>query len=208
MKNGKWVRVTGLTFAVSMLYFCSANPVGPEMKSDMFLEKGIPRDQIAWVGWNQEIISMPEEAQTGELARRNQGFESKKIYRNRGGEVGGRKTFMNRVEVPEFAFEEAKLTVSVRVLYFNAQGQNAAGVEFLPSRHYNADMQITLSWGFLDIDGDAWEDLNLQPYYSEDNGVTWFPVETYVVDPEEMTITFGIDHFTQYGWGLADDDDC
>ena len=67
-------------------------------------------------------------------------------------------------------------------------------------------MNITLSWDFLDVEDDDWETLNLQPYYSEDQGVTWSPVEAYSVDGDNRTINFSIDHFTQYGWALDEDD--
>lgn len=206
MKHGNWLRITALTFAVSVLHFCSVNPLAPEIDGGLSLENGIPLDQINWVGWNPEVTSELESELDNALGRRSWGYASEKIQNQDGGRVGGYRTFGNIVDVPEFAFEESKLTISVRVLHMNRSGQTAAGVEFLPSRHYDADMQITLSYGFLDIDDDEWEDLNLQPYFSEDGGDNWFPVDDYQVNPDDETITFGIDHFTQYGWALDEDD--
>lgn len=206
MKHRKWLRVIVLCSAVSVLYFCSANPLDPDSEGDLSLERGIPRDQITWASWNPEVKSALSEAQDNSLARRHRGFESKNIHNSRGGQVGGESTFGNLVDVPQFAFEQNRLWISVRVLNFNGSGQTAAGVEFLPSRHYDANMRITLSWGFLDVDDDEWENLNLQPYFSEDLGETWFPVEEYLIDSDEETINFEIDHFTQYGWGLDEDD--
>ena len=209
MKQSKWVQISVLLLSVSVLYFCSANPLDPDMESSTSLQKGIPTDQISWAEWNPEVTAALAEAQSGDLAKRagRKGYASKKIRSDVGGQVGGSKTFMNMVEVPEDAFEENRLRISVRVLNFDASGQTAAGVEFLPSRNYDADMQITLSWGFLNIEGDAWEQLNLQPYFSENGGATWFPVDEYVVDPDAKTIKFRINHFTQYAWALGEDED-
>mgnify|MGYP003987801289 CR=1 FL=1 len=206
MKHRNWMRAVVLTLSVSVLYFCSANPLDPDTESDVSLTKGIPADQINWAGWNPEVTTALEEVQDNDLARRSRGYESKRIHNHSGGHVGGRKTFGNRVDVPENAFEQHILNMSVRVLHLDRSGQTAAGVEFLPSRHYDADMQITLSWAFLDVEGDEWENLNLQPYYSEDLGSTWFPVEGFTVDPDAKTIYFNIDHVTRYGWGLDEDD--
>ncbi len=203
MKHGNWLRNTVLAFTVLILQFCSVNPLAPEMNGG---ENGIPQDQITWVNWNPETIAELEGALDGALPRRARGYESKKIHSQRGGTVGGRSTFGNFVEVPEDAFDERKLDISVRVLHVNAGGQTAAGVEFLPSRNYDADVRITLSWEFLDVEGDDWESLNLQPYYSEDQGVTWFPVEDFSINADDRTISFSIDHFTQYGWALDEDD--
>jgi hypothetical protein len=205
MKHGNWLRIIVLSFAVSALYNCSANPLDPDTGSDLSGGKGIPREQINWVGWNAEVTSALAEAQDGSLARRSWGYDSKKIFRQDGGTVGGRKTFGNIVDVPPFAFDESRLNISVHVLSFDWSGQTAAGVEFLPSRDYGADMHITLSWGFLDVNGDEWESLGLQPYYSEDGGLHWSAIEDYVIDPDTRTISFEIGHFTQYGWGLDED---
>ena len=206
MKQGNWLRITVLILAVSVLHFCSVNPLAPEVDGGMSLENGIPLDQITWAKWNPEVIAELEAELDGALPRRARGFESKKIRNHEGGTVGGRKTFGNVVEVPEYAFDENKLDISVRVLNMDRGGQSGAGVEFLPSRNYDADMNITLSWDFLDVEDDDWETLNLQPYYSEDLGSTWFPVEGFTVDPDAKTIYFNIDHFTRYGWGLDEDD--
>jgi len=207
MKHRNWLRITVLIFAVLVLNFCSVNPLTPDIDGDMSLENGTPLDQITWVNWNPEATAVLEAEQDNALGRRARGYASKNIHNHIGGNVGGHRTFGNRVDVPEYAFEESNLDISVRVLNYNRSGQTAAGVEFLPSRHYDADMYITLSWEFLDVDGDDWESLNLQPYFSEDLGQTWFPVEAYIVDPEEKTINFAIDHFTQYGWALGEDED-
>jgi len=208
MKTSKWVRISVLMVSVSVLYFCSANPLEPDMEGTGSLQKGIPADQINWVEWNPEVTAALAEAEDGALGKRHRrkGFAAKNVHDHDGGTVGGRKTFGNLVDIPVDAFEEHILRISVRVLQFDRSGQTAAGVEFLPSRNYDADLSITLSWAFLDVEEDAWEDLNLQPYFSEDGGDTWFPVDNYDVDPDERTIIFAIDHFTQYGWGLDEDD--
>ena len=98
MKQGNWLRITVLILAVSVLHFCSV----------MSLENGIPLDQITWAKWNPEVIAELEAELDGALPRRARGFESKKIRNHEGGTVGGRKTFGNVVEVPEYAFDECK----------------------------------------------------------------------------------------------------
>jgi hypothetical protein len=208
MKHRNWSQIAGLTLMVSVLNFCSVNPLTPDIDGNMSEVNGTPFDQITWVNWNPKVTSVLAAQQDNALGRRGKvrGYESKKIHNHSGGVVGGENTFGNQVVVPEYAFDEHKLDISVRVLNFDGAGQTAAGVEFLPSREYNANLFITLSWEFLDLNDGDWETLNLQPYYSEDQGVTWFPVEGYIVDSEAMTINFAIDHFTQYGWALDEDD--
>lgn len=207
MKHSKWLRIIAVSLSALLLHFCSANPLEPDTASVVSMEKGTPTDQINWVSWNPEVQADLEAANDGNLAKRNpRGYASKKLLKHVGGTVGGAKTYDNTVDVPAYAFEENKLTISVNVLNVDYSGQTAAGVEFLPSRDYDADVFITLSWGFLDVNETELEDLDLTPYYSEDGGSTWFAVDEYVVDPEERTITFEIDHFTQYGWGLDEDD--
>jgi len=207
MKHSKWLRISALSLAAMLLHFCSANPLEPDTTSVISMEKGIPTDQINWVSWNPEVQAEIETANAGNLAKRKtRGFASKRLLKHVGGTVGGARTFNNSVDVPEFAFEENGLTVSVNVLNVDYSGQTAAGVEFLPSREYDADVFITLSWSFLDVDETELENLDLSPYFSEDGGSTWFAVDEYDVDQDERTITFEIDHFTQYGWGLDEDD--
>ena len=99
------------------------------------------------------------------------------------------------------------MEISVEVLHHNRWSQTAAGVEFLPSRQYDADLTITLYYGFLKTKKKNAGSFDLQPYFSEDQGETWFPVENYTIHPFTKTITFDIDHFTQYGWGLGEDED-
>ena len=207
MKHRNWLRIAVLASMATVLNFCSVNPLTPDIDGDMSLVNGTPLDQITWAKWNPEALAVLESEADNALARRSRGYASKNIYNDEGGTVGGSKTFGNKVVVPEDAFEENKLKISVRVLNHNRSEQTAAGVEFLPSRHYDADMFITLSWEFLDVEDDDWENLNLQPFFSEDEGATWFAVEDYTVDPEGKTINFAIDHFTQYGWGLGEDED-
>jgi len=208
MKLRNWLRNTVLILSVSVLYFCSANPLEPNSEGGITLTKGIPVDELTWVGWNPQVTAELAQAESGALGKRqkNKGFEAKNIHNHTGGTVGGNKTYGNTVDIPENAFDEQTLRISVRVLSFDATGQTGAGVEFLPSRNYDANLLITLNWDFLEVQGEGWEDMNLQPMYSEDGGATWSPVESYTVNPEARTITFEIDHFTQYGWALDEDD--
>lgn len=206
MLHTTWVRAGLLILIVGAFFNCSENPVAPDDLQSSNLSRGIPKEDITWVTWNAEVTAAIEAMDDPALARRWwRGFDSGWIQRDEGGTVGGWRTFRNRVDFPANAFIEDELEISVRVLHYNWWGQTAAGVEFLPSRNYEADLHITLNWGFLDVDPGEWEDLDLQPYYSEDGGETWYPVEEYEVNPSRRTITFDIDHFTQYGWGL---DDC
>lgn len=208
MKLRNWLRNTVLILSVSVLYFCSANPLEPNSESDVTLTKGIPADELTWVSWNPQVTAELAQAESGALGKKHnqKGFQAKNIHNHDGGTVGGTKTYGNTVDIPEYAFDEHILRISVRVLSFDTSGQTAAGVEFLPSRNYDADLFITLNWDFLEVQNDEWDNLNLQPMYSEDGGDTWSPVESYTVDTEARTITFEIDHFTQYGWALDEDD--
>ena len=117
-----------------------------------------------------------------------------------GGIVGGNMTLNNTVEIPPYAIEE-KTYVSVEVLCIDDKLQTGAGVEFLPGMEFEKVVSITLSWAFLDLeDGEEFE-FNI--YFSDDGGTFWHSVDSgLMIDYDAKTVTFNIDHFTRFGWGI------
>jgi len=114
-----------------------------------------------------------------------------------GGVVGGANTLNNKVEFPANAVEEDTY-VTVKVKY-NKHG--IFYVEFLPTGSFNEFVDVTLSWDYLDIDASSVENLTI--YFSQDGGKYWFPIGTEpMVNYETKTVTFKINHFTRYSWGI------
>ncbi len=88
----------------------------------------------------------------------------------------------------------------------------SAEVDFLPDMEFLDDVAITLSWADVLLP----EDIIIEDGYGvfevffTQDGDTWFPVEEPVIDESEQTISFSINHFTRYAWGLRpapDDND-
>ncbi|NOZ08789.1 MAG: hypothetical protein GXO91_07950 [FCB group bacterium] len=184
--------------------------------------QGIPTDQINWIGWNAEAME-----QFNTLARK--GHQTKHIRAERGGHVGGHKTFDNKVDIPANALlEDTDITVDVVCVEDNQQC--GAGVDFLPSMNFESDVQITLSYKYLnqnhdedhhddDEDGDEDDDnddeddgdgsnFNFSLFFSQDGGNLWYPLEgNYEIDYDKQTISFWVDHFTRFAWGLDGNND-
>ena len=90
-------------------------------------------------------------------------------------------------------------------------GLNApsAAVDFLPNMQFEDNVEITLSWDNVELpeEGGNLEYGDFEVFYSEDGGEFWFPIEELTIDENDETITFEIDHFTRYAWGLRDSQD-
>ena len=119
----------------------------------------------------------------------------KTITVSAGGTVGGNKTFGNTVEIPAGALDE-NTTISVQVTCMDNKNPCSAEVEFLPSTTFNVDDKVTMNYDALGFDGDPYL---IEIYWLQDDG-TGGDITNYVVDENEKTIVFYIDHFTRYGW--------
>ena len=119
----------------------------------------------------------------------------KTITVSAGGTVGGNKTFGNTGEIPAGALDE-NTTISVQVTCMDNRNPCAAEVEFLPSTTFNVEVKVTMNYDALGFDGDPYL---IEIYWLQDDG-TGGEINNYVVDENEKTIVFYIDHFTRYGW--------
>ncbi len=156
---------------------------------------GIPADQITWVSWKPEVKTAME---ANALAKK--GRTGKNIKPRRGGTVGGKNTFGNTVKIFPGGVD-SKTYIEVAVVCIEGNDQCASGVDFLPSMTFLNDVKITLSWEFIDVDDLTVDDFEV--YYSEDKGKTWIGVPNPEIDYLKKTISFWIDHFTRYAWGLS-----
>ena len=167
---------------------CSESSVsGPEETAQA---AGIYVDDIQWVSAKPEFI-------TKMTALKKKVKEEKLITVVNGGAVGGEYTFNNSVMFPPNALtEDTKVSVEVK---YNDKG--IVYVEFLPSGSFNEFVEMTLSWEYLDIDEPSIADLNI--YFSQDDGSYWFLLDSgATIDYDAKTVTFKIDHFTRFGWGI------
>jgi len=178
-----------LVFAVAVfINSCSENSVSNP--DDPSLSVGVHVDDIQWVSAKPEFTSKM-------TALKKFVVDGQLITAADGGVVGGANTLNNMVEFPANAVsEDTYITVEVK---YNKNG--IFYVEFLPSGTFNEFVDVTLSWDYLDIDASSVEDLTI--YFSQDGGKYWFPIDTeLVVNYENKTVTFKIDHFTRFGWGI------
>ena len=158
---------------------------------------GISADQISWVSWNQEVIDALQEQETS-LAK--PGTHGRMVTAVAGGTVGGNMTFGNLVDVPSGAVP-SNTFIEVEVVCSDGKDQCGSGIDFLPNMQFLSDVDIILSWEFLDLDNISIDDFHA--YYSEDGGNTWFEVENITIDHVNQTIILSEDHFTRYAWGLS-----
>ncbi|MCH7618684.1 MAG: hypothetical protein IH880_02795 [Candidatus Marinimicrobia bacterium] len=119
----------------------------------------------------------------------------KTITVSAGGTVGGNKTFGNTVEIPAGALDD-NTTISVQVTCMDNKNPCSAEVEFLPSTTFNVDVKVTMNYDALGFDGDPYL---IEIYWLQDDG-TGGEINNHVVNENEKTIVFYIDHFTRYGW--------
>ncbi|MCK4689894.1 MAG: hypothetical protein KAT41_06335 [Candidatus Marinimicrobia bacterium] len=181
-----------LTIVIVVLTSCSTDPLTApkDQSAGLSINQGIPADQINWISWKPEV-----KEQIDALAK--SGLAGKMITHS-GGTVGGNITFGNTVEIPAGAVQ-SNTYITVEVLHVDGN-EYGAEVEFLPSMVFSSDVLVTLSWAYLDVENIS--DLNV--YYSEDGGETWFLVEDadIDIDYENKTLSVWVNHFTRYGWGL------
>ena len=152
---------------------------------------GIPTDQLNLV---------PMKAEIAEQLRRltKNGYEEKLVTVNKGGTVGGKHTFQNKVKVPSNALSE-DTWISVNVECVDAGDQCGATVEFLPSMQFLLDVVVTLSYDILDFDGDP---ATLKVMWYDDTTGLWVEVEDVRINKKQKTVTVKVDHFTRYAWLL------
>ena len=183
------VLILSISFLI-LIFFSTCSENSPLNPLNQSINKGIPAEEINWVSW-QPIVK----EQINALAKK--GFAGKMITQS-GGIVGGNITFNNKVEIPAGAVP-SNTYITVEVLHVDGNEQCGAEVEFLPSMQFLPDVKITLSWEYLDFDGDP-EDLNVH-WFNESTGL-WVEVYDPVIDLDNKTISVYVDHFTRFGWGL------
>ncbi len=199
----------GLFLAIGLLS-CDRTPITGSPEENITYKQGTPSDQITWVSWKQDVVD-----QIKDRRLLKKGTKSKRIKAHKGGKVGGGDTFDNKVEIPAGALAEDTY-ITVDVIFVDGKKQTGAGVDFLPSMQFLKDVKVTLSWKFLDYDGDDDEDddkdddkdddsnddLDFIVYFSQDSGSTWFEVENPDIDYDKRTVSIYVDHFTRFAWGL------
>jgi len=166
---------------------CSENSISNP--GDPAKSVGIYVDDIQWVSAKPEFIN--------KIMTLKKPVAGQLITVAGGGVVGGENTFNNSVVFPANAVsEDTYVTVEVK---YNSSG--VIYVEFLPSGSFNEFVEVTLSWAYLNVDAVTIDDLNV--YFSQDDGTYWFCLDSEAsLYDEAKTVTFKIDHFTRFGWGI------
>lgn len=185
------VKLLVFSIVIVVLTSCSTDPLTApkDQSAGLSINQGIPADQINWISWKPEV-----KEQIDVLAK--SGLAGKMITQS-GGTVGGNITFGNTVEIPAGAVP-SNTYITVEVLHVDGN-ECGAEVEFLPSMQFLLSVKITLSWEYLDFDGDP-EDLKV--YYLDEDTGEWILVLNPEISLENKTISVYVDHFTRYGWGF------
>ncbi len=192
--------------ALCVLISCSENPLSSDLNTQGAQPEALPKEAIQWLTWDSAIAS--ELDQPSSLAKKGnahqyqngRGYAAKMITPQHGGIVGGNVTFGNQVMLPPGAVS-TNTFISLEVLC-GQDNDNIAAVELLPSITFNEDVEVTLSWKYVNWYGDPIEE-GLQVFYSDDGGNTWYVVPDPIIDLENRTVTVRVNHFTRYAWGLG-----
>ena len=200
MKSKRITLVGFLILTLGIIAFIGCSKDSLTSPVNQSINKGIPAEEINWVSWKPEVSDNISAKLGGPqaLAKKGLGWEEKIIKREKGGKVGGRSTFGNKVRIPKKAFPERKRLIRVEIACMDEDGVPCgAEVDFLPNQTFDKDVKITLSWKYLDFDGDP-EDLNV--YWYKDG--TWVLVPDPEIDFRKKTVSVWVDHFTRFGWGF------
>ena len=194
--------ISGLIiFAVAIVIFtgCEKNVSFTEPSANLAIEKGLKSEEINFVKWKPEFNAKLEEVKAFENLNKTAlpGIDYKIIKREKGGVVGGEKTYGNVVEFPAYCFPEAKRMEIMLVL--PNQENSGATVEFLPNQKFDKNVKVTLSYAELDFNGDPHQ---LKIYYFDEEDGVWYNVPIAEVNTDNQTIVFYTNHFTRYGWGF------
>ena len=182
-------RVLNFLLILLLIFGCSENPITGFQEEE---NQGIPTEDLNIIPWNTQMKQMIRS-----LAR--DGIDNQVIGPD-GGLLGVDSTYGNSVYFPPGALSE-DIDFSLEVICVDNDGQCGAGVELLPSMEFNEPVQITLSWAYLDFDGDFGE---ADIFFSQ-LGDYWFQVGDLQVNYDNETISFWIDHFTTYAWDIETD---
>jgi len=165
------------------------------------VKEAIPAEEISWISWKPEALALLSARDDDDDDGGSVGIQTKHIKANKKGKVGGGKTFHNKVKLPAHSLTE-DMDITVAVLNVVDGQQAGAGVDFLPSQQFLRDVQVTLSWAYLDVPPGSDPGIDFTPYYSEDGGSTWYELTNYSVDYQKQRIVIWVDHFTRFSWGI------
>ncbi len=195
MKKTNMIPISIMVIGFISLIGCSGDMLtAPGVENEnqtVAQQRGIPTDQLNLVPLRPEIAE-----QLRQLTKH--GYDEKLITVHKGGSVGGKHTFKNKVKIPAKALEE-DTWISVRVLCIDGKEQCGATVEFLPNMTFRADVTITLSFDVLDFDGDP--NLLKVLWYDDTTGL-WVEVDDPKINYKHKTVSIQVDHFTRYAWSL------
>lgn len=196
MKKNKLIPIISfMIIGTVSLMGCSSDlltaPEGETNNQSASNPSGIPSDQLNLVSWNSDIVNQLQ-------ALGKKAYSLKHIKAHNGGNVGGEKTFGNKVNIPANALSE-DTWISVEVGCVDSNGQCGATVEFLPSMNFQLDVTVTLSYDVLNFNGDP-NTLKVV-WYDETSGL-WVEVDGAVIDEASKTVSVQVDHFTQWAWSL------
>ena len=167
--------------------------------------QGLTTDQIDFVSWKAEVadVAVKTDKSIEELESLERwtipGLDWGIVFKRFGGTVGGETTFGNKVDVPAYAFRQHFRFIVVRVVCVEDGEQCGAEVDFLPSQNFNKDVKVTLSYEYLDFDGDP-SGLNI--YWYDEDGDLWYLVPDPEIDTENCTVSVYVNHFTRFAWGF------
>lgn len=174
-------------FFLLLISSCSESNI---TKSDVLEQNGIATEDIHFVQWNSDAISIVQG-----LGKTN---ISEKIFTQKGGELATGAMLGCKLIVPEYAFDEEERLIQASV---TSEGNNFAGIEFLPSQQFNKNVKILLPLSAIKIENDADID-DIRAFWYNEETQLWIEISDVVVDKTNQVVYTEIDHFTRFGWGI------
>ena len=172
---------------VLLIIACSDNPISNEVNS---VEPGFTSEEINWIPWKPEYLETKNSL--------NRVFVGRWISAATGGRVGGWYTFYNTVTIPAGALlKDTYISVEVLRSWW-CLVQTAGGVELLPNMQFQSPVTVSLSYKYLDYDGDP---NKLAVYWTNNSGISWQIIDKITFNTKLEIGIFKVDHFTVFAWG-------
>lgn len=190
-----------LLFSVGCDYAATTAPEQAKASATVEASKTRSLADVKFAKWSPEVMDKLRVSALNKDGDDNSdnsdaGTQTKKIKAKKGGKVGGKKTFGNKVKFPPYAFEDKKQKITVRATCMDNDNPCSAEIEFLPSQKFLKDVEITLSFEALGYQGDPYA---LEIYWLQEDGSGGI-ITDFTVNEKKGTVSFFIDHFTRYGW--------
>ncbi|MBN2281412.1 MAG: hypothetical protein JXQ65_12600 [Candidatus Marinimicrobia bacterium] len=152
--------------------------------------KGIPAQEIQFLQWNSDVAST--------LRALSKVTISEMVFTHAGGVLATDDMLGCKLIVPANAFEEEERTIQATLI---SEGDNMAGISFLPSQQFTKYVTIELPFNAINVDENTLVE-DIRAFWLDENTNLWVEIQDVIVDLENQVVKTQTDHFTRFGWGF------